>query len=161
MTSELQSLLERVEKATGPDREIDCVLRAVLDGYTVREESNQIIARCNAKPHDEYMIGAIDPGREQRNFTEWRCQTWEAPHATSSLDAVLALVEEKLPGADWMLNSGKTRPNEPRYGAGINFRPTPDGAFVHVAESEHAPLALLAALLRALIAQQKEVKAAG
>ncbi len=149
--SELQALLERVEKATGPDREIDCVLRAVLDGYTVREESNQIIARCNAKPHDEYMIGAIDPGREQRNFTEWRCQTWEAPHATSSLDAVLALVEEQCDPATRMQI----------------FKATlADVQALYEATGESASgfrlvKFMLRHFLRALIAQQEEVKADG
>jgi hypothetical protein len=101
--STLKSLQKRIQEATGPDRELDCLIRAVFDGHTVREDGNNILARSTRPPHDECLIGRIDPGKRQRNFTEaWRDPP--APNFTTDPDglgACVALFHEVLTGCKW------------------------------------------------------------
>jgi hypothetical protein len=128
-TSELQSLLERVEKATGRDRSLDANVAEAIAGWTCVRGDNWI------GPTGRITI----------------------PEYTASLDAVLALVEEKYPrlalsflrypNGEWGI--GSSGGDEAPLITPLEF----PGA--------HLPIQVLAALLRALIAQQEEVKADG
>lgn len=151
--SELKSLLERVEKATGPDRELDAALGSVF--------------RVPPNPNPPHWI--ID------NFPVWRGRQdgrievvhengdggvhWRAAPYTASLDAALALVEEMLPG--WFWRAGYVP--SPQWIGGINFY-----CWAHVSRTTAShcdrddeatgwahtvPLAILLALLRALISK--------
>jgi hypothetical protein len=93
MTTHKDTLLEladRCENATGPDRELDAIICAALDGYTgVEERSGWIVAV--GKPFTERSLGRIDPGEHSRNFTP---QHHDTPTFTASLDAAITLVPE-------------------------------------------------------------------
>lgn len=75
----LDDLRARVEAATGPDRETD-VLVAVAMGWRT------------------HPTGWVDPGGVIRAVS---------PFYTRSLDAVLALAGEKLPGWGWQVEGGE------------------------------------------------------
>lgn len=128
--TDLQSLLSRVEKATGPDRELDEQLAMRLAGFKA----------------------TITVGHEA--LGNLRTVPAHAPHYSASLDAALALVEGALgiKGTFWRLrlvypvsdncaNAYVVIWPYPKWVAAYGEAPTP-------------ALALLAALLRALIAQE-------
>lgn len=137
---EIRGLLERVEKATGPDREIDVRVHAELvEHRDVIERDTWVIGRNRNAPHDECVLGRIDPGKHSRNFSPAYSKP-EQPDYTASIDTALALVERMLPEHDWIIghtNGGLTIHCQ----LGRN-----DNAF-----GDTAPLAILAALLKALL----------
>ena len=94
----LSELIERVERASGPDRETDCLIWAEFGNRDVRWDGNKLIARYRKPPHDECWLGTIDPGRVQRNFSATSGFKPPIPEFTASLDACLALVERVRPG---------------------------------------------------------------
>lgn len=98
----LQSLLTRAQQATGADRELDVLLHAVLvEDRAIRWSGNLLLGRANNPPHDECVLGSIDPGVSARNFSSgYSKPTW--PDYTASVDAALGLVERVLPG--WVVN---------------------------------------------------------
>lgn len=133
---DLANLLERVEKAEGADRELDARLFAALAARDPDRLAALIAERADQFPdRNVWLEGARD---------------WQVKPYTASLDAALALVERKLPGWTWRLDSPDT-PSEPAFArlsgperrSGVGWAKTP-------------ALALLAALLRALIAQETE-----
>lgn len=88
----LRDLYDRLDAATGPDRELDRAIALSLDGYVVR--------RIGGLPHftvPEEMIFA-PAGKPAA-----------VPAYTASLDAVKLLHERLLPGWEWDLemNQGK------------------------------------------------------
>jgi len=96
----LKSLRQRIREATGPDRELDCLLRAVVrDGRAVREHQDFILARNPKPPHDEYVVGLLAPG-SPRKFREADSKPG-VPRYTASLDACVSLLSEVLPGCEW------------------------------------------------------------
>lgn len=141
-TADLTHLLSRVEGARGPDRELDALICAALrdiagpaDCEYVRAWSGPWVAQAGL------VILQEDSGHNGPNFRPEKY--------TASLDAALALVERVLPG--WTMACDATAPE-----LGIDwelFEPGPDGSRI-VGTHEKHPLALLAALLKALIAQQ-------
>jgi len=144
---ELAGLIERVEKATGPDREIDVLLRAILvDHREVFERDTWVLGRNRRPPHDECVLGRIDPGRVARNFSPAYHKP-EQPAYTASIDAALALVERLLPGIFWVIGQGKTNSVEKLFGCQLLFGTE---EIIGSGESDHAPLAILLALLKAL-----------
>jgi hypothetical protein len=102
MTS-LTDLIERVEGATGPDREADCELWALHHGLTLEWQGTTLVAG------EEGVVGWIDPGRLARNFYTNRARTGPGsiPAYTASLDAALTLCERVLPG--WNCNASLYR----------------------------------------------------
>lgn len=141
--NDLKALLERVEKAEGPDRELDAAIYNALytDNYRPHafhsfEQKFHAVHRY----HDGWLVG-------KDNSDEW---AENLPKFTASIDAAVALVEKMLPGWAW----------------GVHVNPRAVGGFLaHVTERSPirpmpnigaAPtpaLALCAALLRALIAK--------
>jgi len=121
MQGDLTALIERAEKATGPDRELDLAICSALG--------------CDMTGYED----AIGLGSETY---------------TSSLDAALALVEEKLPDCDWECTTARHRKG---------FMATVWYADVFRADATTPALAIVLALLRALQSQQEnsEVKDAG
>ena len=117
------NLLERVMQATGPDREIDARVACLVQGRTFLEWSGhyytckEVAGSCGG---DEAIV----------------------PPYTSSLDAVVALVERQMPGAEWSLSTlyGHAWAKLPLNGDTEDVC-RPDG---------NVALALLAAFLKAL-----------
>jgi hypothetical protein len=117
---ELAGLIERLEAAAGPDREIDKAIFAYL-GYTWR---------------------AMD------YWSADSTKMWSGPvFLTYSIDAALALVERLLPGIFWVIGQGKTNSVEKLFGCQLLFGTE---EIIGSGESDHAPLAILLALLKAL-----------
>lgn len=131
----LAELLAAVEMAEGPSRELDDAIAFQIDGYEHYESFNP------------------DSGESTPGLARWRHESgaiWTGSrrdavrHYTSSVDAALALVERVLPGWTWRIgNTADGLDCFCRLGASITE---------HYATT--APLAILAALLRALLAKE-------
>lgn len=121
----IESLLARVKGATGPDRKIDRDLYGLIVGSNPKLRG--------------HVAGVIAGGGH--NY----------PDYTYSLDTIVGLIEAKLPGRWWIVNSGIAR--TPRLShAQIEGL----AAFeTFEAHGDSPPLALLAAFLTALLSEQK------
>lgn len=123
MSDTLAALVERVEKATGPDRCIDAGVFAAL-----HPELRRLPREPNA------FIGP----------DEW---IKTPPFYTASLDAAVSLVPE---GKFWIAGYGRMRRGEPLGGATIYYgKGLAIGTMIAEAEAATPALALVAAALRA------------
>ena len=97
--SDLSGLIARVEKAAGPDREIDAKISTVLlpDQWRARKRGESFGVGSGVG----YAV-FIGDGAPSYNPT---------PSYTSSLDAVVALVERELPGYPFELGRSPKRAN--------------------------------------------------
>lgn len=115
-----EDLAARCEAASGPDRELDCLIYC-----------------ATAQSHFEYWGGecvlAVQGGFSAR--LDWK----DLPHPTASIEAALTLVPE---GYNWSLDYINRR-----CGAVLNN--TPYGKFAILADAATPALALTAAALRA------------
>jgi hypothetical protein len=127
----VEELRGRVAALTGPSREVDCAIALDVGGW-----------RCKSADDGTYW---------RRGDFSWTREDWEHPPAfTDSVDAVLGLIERKLPGWAWYVSRGS--------GVGI----LPSSAMVwnidgDGPEEQFAPtpaLALLLALLASLQSQE-------
>jgi hypothetical protein len=138
--SALLQLAERCEKAVGPDRELDAVILATIDGYTAIEERAGGWIVAVGKGVMERSLGFIDPGEHSRNFT---LQHHDTPALTASLDAAMQLVPE---GVCWRVIAWPKNTRGFKAGALIEGSPDAGGAT--------PALALCAASLRARAAME-------
>jgi len=118
MQGDLSALIERVEKCSGPDRQLDAVIALNICDLELEREISEI------------------------------------PHFTSSLDAALALVEEKLPGWTRLVDA-----TAPELGICVELFPSDDIAErTESARGDHnrETHATLLALLRALSARDQQ-----
>lgn len=133
---DLATLLERVEKATRKSDDLDQHIFAWHRGW-----SFPLFGAARQEWNEALRHGIL-------------------VDYTASLDAALALVEEKLPGKYWYVAAGRARVGEPLYGAQIVGHRENGVAIdepIGLAEHEHgAALAILAALLRALLTQESK-----
>jgi hypothetical protein len=146
--NKLLALADRVEKLTGPDREVDCLIWCHTKGI----EPRWVGTDCRLlDAGEEGIIGWIDPGKTQRNFSTNRQEIGPGsiPGYTVSLDAAVALVPE---GWGWMLS----QPNERAVASGLLKAWAPVMGEVqygcdhrHAVACATAALALVAAALRA------------
>lgn len=152
MTS-LEELKERVEKASGADREIDVHLwlhfgwsQIARPGYNDPRDIHGPDDLVNMRTMAEAL-------RYAPNDIAGIARAWNVPRLTASLDAALALVEAKLPGwrggaMTWDWNS-----EEPHAVCEL-LPPWPEGQYEPpehaIAKAKTLPLALLSALLSAL-----------
>lgn len=127
---ELTELLERVRKAEGPDRELDFWLTCLVQNGGRLGQFRSASAWVEAATH----FG------------------WNSPRFTSSIDAAVGLVERILSEANYY---GADR-DPGGWSAYVSRNNVPSGHWVFEAEHKTAPLAILAALLQALIAQQEQ-----
>ncbi len=142
--SDLKELLELVENATGPDREIDADLFvALINPEWVTSKKDPGFAAADKR--------SFWPEGKARYITR-DCKP--APQYTASIDAAVALVERMLPG--WSIEMVRTR-----YCTVEMWKADEQGFFnsgrdpiVRRTEGYTLPLAILAALLKALIAQE-------
>lgn len=87
------ALAKRAEDATGPDREIDLSLARIFNAVVLRQRDD-------------------DSGADE--YTHWKF--------TSSLDDIIALIEREFPQSAIVTAKGKSRNDEPLYGAIIYDR---------------------------------------
>jgi hypothetical protein len=137
------SLLERVEAATGVDREIDADL--CLRWQTPNEHYREPLRRPILMAREHQRPGLLE------NVEISGVSAYSAPQYTASLDAALSLVERVLPGWDWSVHSHRhTEPSHWDAWAGV--RAPPKGivsGILYEANGYTPALALLAALLKA------------
>lgn len=138
----LRALLAQVEEAKAGSRELDGQLTAAFDPpMDYAGEPADIFIRMNADDCGVFKSYLATPASYTRTV----------PPFTTSIDAALALVAKVLPGQEFTLHSNGTRwaPGEPA--ARIRFEP-----LTSVEETAATlPLAILAALLRALLQQSE------
>lgn len=134
LSDELEGLIERVRKATGPDRKIDIAVCLALN--YVGLGTNDVPLNMRRSPDDpgglDYEL--IEDGREVG------C-TDRAPHLTSSMDAAISFSERVLPGYSWGVDRTDEGDAVPWFDAiiGSSF-----------AQHNTAPLAIILAALRSL-----------
>lgn len=87
----MKKLIERLEMAKVPSRELDCLIWAELNGRDVRRDEPKMLAKSRRAPHDECWIGSW---MVNGNFHVHGNKP-PIPEYTSSLDAALTLVPEK------------------------------------------------------------------
>lgn len=81
--ADLEELIERVESGTGADRELDCLVAMLALGFTHDDQP---------EPYRQWIRTAPD-GTRYAGSDEVMVRRF-----TTSLDAVLGLIEAKLPG---------------------------------------------------------------
>lgn len=133
-TKELQALLERVEAATGPNLALEGEIWCAINGYQFVTWDG---AGCVYRETPEAGISHVDGGVVR-------------PY-TASIDAALALVERVLASREIDLHINK--PGRDWQTACIRVTPL----VMLCGECATLPLAILAALLKALIAQSDQV----
>lgn len=146
MQGDLTSLIERVEKATGPDRELDAAIEVAMLGTT--HMPDDLIYYKTTTRADHCLPGAY--WRVSRSGEYLRT----SEKYTSSLDAALALVEEKLPG--WTRTVDATAPD---LGIDVElFAPNDSIDKPYRVKGTHGleTHAILLALLRVLHSQQAD-----
>lgn len=132
----LQSLHARVCAASGPNLALECELFEALEFPT-----DFFGSRIESHWHDGPVYG-VNTADGTRHLSALR-----APNYTASIDSALALVERVLPGALWRVEKLAHSPGPPFWAtAGLPGQQ-------EAAYSDTAPLAILAALFAALIAQ--------
>ena len=141
--TDLPTLIARVERLEGPDREVDFDVWRI-DGPDVQWDDHG----C-AVDFDGDAVAFVDPGQHSRNF--YLASDYEdvVPRVTASLDAVVALAERVLPGWGWSVaRSTELQP----YGCMC----APDRTRPLIQARAPTPaLALLLALLRAVQATKE------
>lgn len=142
--SRLSELRERVESASGGDRELDADLFWMLD----HERAQRWFSHGATGRPKQYPISLpIPPGLGRASVVA------SAPKYTASIDVALALVERMLPDAWWLINSGIKAHRQQggyAYSCRLGIKDWED----FEGHGKTAPLAILEALLRAL--EQKE-----
>ena len=143
MTDDLQRLVERIEGATGPDREIDCLIWGTQEGRSLEWQGNILVEKL------EGCIGWIDPGEHQRNFGCNRAdQGFSGILAyTRSIDAAMTLVPEGFIFGCGSKDATKTAWAWASPDVPLEYRSISNGAT--------PALALCAAALRARINQEQ------
>lgn len=139
--SGIAGLLARVEAARGPDREIDIWIDAASGA------GRKIIPTVTAD--QVAMLVDSEDGSIREGMSD--ADAFGVPAYTASVDAALALVERMLPGSSYDLSL--VAGNKPVCDAKIWPPALPLGVG---GEGHTLPLAILAALLRALAPSSSE-----
>lgn len=141
---DLASLLALTLAAAGPDRDLDCALAVMLDGFEIhRREWRDEDLYC--KVDDDGCLNMPGQGADML-----------VPEYSGSMDDVLAFAERLFPGCWYTFGRGRTRPDEPLYGA-ILVTPEIDGA-EPFGEGEHEASTQLAIIVALLDAKSRPVQ---
>ena len=143
MSADLQSLLARVEAASGPDRLLDAEIEVAARWIDAARAGLAPEHRARWRVLTGLRVGAV----------ESQGTSYNAKPFTASVDAALALVERVLPGWQWDVGY---LPNQPEIGFLAEIWPPGDPVNDVSGAGKTAPLAILAALLKAKIAQGGE-----
>lgn len=126
----LSDLKERVDRATGADRGLDGAIEVAFPSQSPAPLNSDAIGWVRG-PDTIYL----------------------APPYTASIDEALVLVQRVIPDVFWLIGRGTTRAEEPLFGVKLMFAYGLDTDALGLAEHDHAPLAILSALLAAKIAE--------
>lgn len=136
-SADLTALLARVEAAEGPDRELDLALSIALEFPAHRPMTMD----------DRWAATGIE-GKHTLDGNGW----FNAPFFTASLDAALALVARTLGAIMWSIGNTGDDGGDAAFEADLYAKSGQPDWEVHT-YGPSPPLALIAALLRALIAE--------
>ena len=125
MGSDFSELLERVQKATGPDRNLDGLI--YIETHIPKERAGRI-------DHEYGVVGWWPKNEPYQSAID-------VPRYTDSVDAALALVERVLPGAYVDLVCVMDKPEDKAWSSFVGQ---------NKADARTPALAILAALLTAL-----------
>lgn len=131
MTPDQSALINALKQSALPSRLLD-VQVAFATGWE-REGA-----------HGESWRWAVQHYGHQR--ASGAANGWSVPYYTTSLDAALTLMD---PAHYWICGAGKTRPDEPLYGAQVMLNG------VVIGEGEHPTTAALALVIATLSARWK------
>lgn len=147
----LERLLERVEEANGPDRELDARIAVAFGDIEMRTGKHGIaFFHAPVQPGDWAFLSGCTRGEDEAFVSLGSCSSTE--EYTASVDAALALVERELPGWVWTLCAFRHDTEKPWADvASKRFVNDEEGSDHEYADSSGAtpPLAILAALLSA------------
>lgn len=147
----LRELLERVEKATGADRDIDFDLILTFDEESYAAREIKSFRRWTGEKQ------VREDGLHYWGISYWKenfSSSCPVIKITASIDAAVALVEKVLPGAEYEITN--------LYGVASATLPLNASDYSYETgrnECGSMPLAILAALLRTLISQAEEERA--
>lgn len=136
MTTDIDALIERLEAATGPDRELDAAIFAWSEGGRIHYFDALAKNYVWERPIDGFWIRGVKSVPSTTKFT-------------ASIDAALALCERMLPGWSWKI-VGEPGAVYPHCAVLRNAGKLSDVAEAFVASHRTAPLAMVSALLLAL-----------
>lgn len=152
MSKDIDALIERLEKATGPDRELDAAICIGLQYGGANSEGATNVRTDPEWGDDNDLLFEIG--------TEECCNP--IPCLTASVDAALALCERMLPGWRWGIASHSIKDGvysegpyigKPKHVDGFRAhvtKPSPLRPMPHIADARTPALAILLALLRSL-----------
>lgn len=141
--TQLSKLLERVEKATGPDREIDHALHDLFGSVVPLGGFIPYLWRIKI---DDKWVDVVRHARAMMSTGDVYVQDY-----TASLDACVALAARVLPGCSWHIGDYYQGTQEPMATV---YRDKSDDADCYYGDARTVPLAFLAVILRALIAKE-------
>lgn len=163
---ELSELIERVEKAVGPDRDLDALIWVATGPAT--NASGWCGFALDEGWRYEYEASGHFPGEVMEFAVNSAGQRLpqalrEAPVFTFSVDAALALVEKMRPGYRWGVSSvaikiGAYPDGKTAYGEGFRAHVTKNSPLRPMPSTADAPtpaLAIIRALLRSLDTDNK------
>lgn len=145
----ISTLIERLEKATVPDRELDGLIAKHVEGLSFGfcGEEGWSCGECRDGNSCGVPLGLHD---ERTAYPrDWRYDE-RLPHYTGSIDAALGLVERVLPGQAVIMAHGRETPQEPLGAACIFNGMSSDSGEAAEAEAATLPLAICLATLRAI-----------
>jgi hypothetical protein len=139
-------IIARLEKATGPDRELDARIHvAMFPDQEIMTDGGSVGGPGGIRPAAYSTIGLQWPDGDGLEIDpRGLADLIQAPAYTASLDAALARVGEKLPG--WIV---RLDIYNSRTSAGVESHDTEPMSFSE-GEGPTSPLAVLLALFRAL-----------
>lgn len=136
----IEELIERLEKAAGPDRELDVAIAVAIDGYVLEKRERDRKLWLYREESGPRYYGRKDP--------EYGV-SGEYPRLTSSIDAAVALCVRVLPGMYWSITQGVIGNSPQEFDASVWEEDAPWDALQHRGVHKSAPIALLLAILRA------------
>jgi len=149
--TDLAGLIERLELASGPDREIDVWLWALSEKVDLEWQGTTLVAGYHG------VVGWCDPGKLSRNFRTNRDTRGPGsiPPFTASIDAAVGFLVKVWPSAYWRV--AKLTPAFLKLSDGEPYWATVGApGEQETAHAQTAPIALLIATLRALQASTGE-----
>ena len=147
--TDLAGLIERLEGATGPDREIDVWLWALSEKVDLEWQGTTLVAGYHG------VVGWCDPGKLSRNFRTNRDTRGPGsiPPFTASIDAAVTFAERVLPGCYIGVQQNKWPRDHERDRTWTACIDVHELDYYTESDAKTAPIALLIVALRALQAQ--------